>query len=351
MKYTSATVAKNTLFLLFFIFISCNSCSNDDFANPITQEDQKVTLAEVEVLESSTQNLTENSAPIEVLENEESSNQVICETSGGKADEVGLKTWCWKDINLPSGEPGNNNFSNGELVVATECNPGQVTKVDDRLRFYLNPTYPEPKSWCSNSFNMRAEFRTAPWKVDHPIGTEEWFGWSYTFGDDYVIDQETPWAFFQVHEGTVGKTPMIALWCTTDGGPGGGNGGEIIVSNTTGGGETYASTGVIPKAGQTIDMVIRVVWGDGSNGELQIWIDGNLVHDVKRRTVHSFNPVGGNAKFGIYKWPWRDGSGVQKSAEQGITHLETFMGPLRMITRRPGDPDYGKNSFQEVSPN
>ncbi len=272
-----------------------------------------------------------------------------CSTTGGKADDSGFKSWCWQDVNLPSGVPGDDNFSNTELVISSECNPGQVTNDGNRLRFSLNPTSPEPQSWCSNSFNMRAEIRTAPWRVNHPIGTEEWFGWSYTFGDNYKIDKINPWLFFQIHEGTTGKTPMIALWCTSENGAGGVSAGEIIVSNTTGG-QVYSTTGVRPQAGQTIDVVIRVIYGDETNGLLQIWIDGNKVHDVTRRTVHSFNPVGGNAKFGIYKWPWRQASGVQSSAQQGINSLETFMGPLRIITRKPGDPDYKKDSYQEVAP-
>ena len=272
-----------------------------------------------------------------------------CSTTGGKADDSGFKSWCWQDVNLPSGEPGKDNFSNGDLVISNECNPGQVTNDGNRLRFSLNPTSPEPQGWCSNSYNMRAEIRTAPWRVNHPIGTEEWFGWSYTFGDNYKIDKINPWLFFQIHEGTTGKTPMIALWCTSENGAGGVSAGEIIVSNTTGG-QLYSTTGVRPQAGQTIDIVIRVIYGDENNGLLQIWIDGNKVHDAKRRTVHRFNPVGGNAKFGIYKWPWRQASGVQSSAQQGINSLETFMGPLRIITRKPGDPDYKKDSYQEVAP-
>ncbi len=272
-----------------------------------------------------------------------------CVTTGGKADETGFKSWCWQDINLPSGAPGDDNFSNSDLVISNECNPGQVTKEGNRLKFSLNPTSPEPQNWCSNNYNMRAEIRTAPWKVNHPIGTEEWFGWSYTFGDNYKIDKINPWIFFQIHEGTTGKTPMLALWCTSENGAGGVNAGEIIVSNTTGG-QLYSTTGVRPQAGQTIDIVVRVIYGDDSNGLIQIWIDGNKVHDVNRRTVHRFNPVGGNAKFGIYKWPWRQASGVQSSAQQGINSLETYMGPLRIITRKPSDPDYKKDAYQDVAP-
>ena len=108
--------------------------------------------------------------------------------------------------------------------------------------------------------------------------------------------------------------------------------------------------GVVPTAGITLDIVVHVVHNLGSNGLLQIWINDNKVYDKQVGTVHEWAPWGGNAKFGIYKWPWREETGVQKSLQQGITHLETYMGTLRMITRRPGDPDYGKNSYTEVAP-
>ena len=67
-------------------------------------------------------------------------------------------------------------------------------------------------------------------------------------------------------------------------------------------------------------------------------------------TIYSEQPWGGNAKWGIYHHNWRDGADMQKSLDQGISHLETFMGPLRVITRYPGDADYGKNSYELVKP-
>ena len=91
--------------------------------------------------------------------------------------------------------------------------------------------------------------------------------------------------------------------------------------------------------------------GDAEDGLLQIWINDVSVYDEKKiRTVYSHAPWGGNAKWGIYKWPWMVQAKVDLSAAQGITHVETFMGPLRMITRHLGDPDYGVDSYSEVRP-
>ncbi len=95
---------------------------------------------------------------------------------------------------------------------------------------------------------------------------------------------------------------------------------------------------------------MHIIWGDDNNGLLQVWMNGNKVYDVQVLTVRASTSVGGNAKFGIYYSPWRNGAAVQKSAQQGITDIEMFMGPLRMITRRPGDPDYRKDSYNEVAP-
>jgi hypothetical protein len=83
---------------------------------------------------------------------------------------------------------------------------------------------------------------------------------------------------------------------------------------------------------------------------LQVWINDKKVYDKQVATIYSDYPWGGNAKWGIYKWPWRNAERVQQSLDQGITHLETFMGPLRMITRKPGDVDYLKDSYSEVRP-
>lgn len=276
----------------------------------------------------------------------------ICKTKGGKASETGLKVWCWEDVSIPSykGEKSVG-FSDNQLKIDSECSEEQVTIEKGKIKFNVNPVVPSSGEWCDNKFNMRAEISTSPWLVNHPKGTEEWFGWSYTLGDDYIIDEDNPWLFFQVHEGTRGKTPLIALWFMNKGGQGSGNAGEIhVVNSSSNYGNHFYPSKIIPKAGQTLNIVLHVVWGDAYNGLLQVWIDGVLVHDRQGRTVRFSNPVGGNAKWGIYKWPWRSIDGVTKSQKQGITHLQTFMGPLNIITRKPEDKDYLSNSYTLVSP-
>lgn len=276
-------------------------------------------------------------------------------TSGGFADDSGYKVWCWGDIDLPeySGKKGMP-FSNDELVIDSECSENQISKSGNRLKFRLDPTTPEAGSWCSGEFNFRAEIRTAPWKVKHEIGTEEWLGWSYGFGEDYVIDRYNQWKMFQVHPGPRGLSPQLSLEIIHQKQFKGHGAGELYVVNagypTNGSAADYVATGIIPQAGQQLNIVIHVIWGDKTNGLLQVWIDDRCVYDKQVSTVLASHPWGGNAKWGIYKWPWAKELQVQKSRLQGIQSLETFMGPLRMITRMPGDVYFGKNSYKTVVP-
>jgi hypothetical protein len=257
-------------------------------------------------------------------------------------------------VSVPSGaSSGTVGFSDGELALNIECSANQVVREGNRLKFALNPTSPSPASWCNNDYNMRAEIRTMPWNVDHPSGTEEWFGFSYTFGNTYRIDTTGNWSFWQVHENTIGASPLLSL--QIDGRSGSSyDFGELMLSNTSqpigNNKNSNYGTGIVPVAGQTLDIVMHVIWGDDSTGLWQVWVDGAKVHDLQARTVRAADPVGGNSKFGIYYSPWRSQSSVEASAAAGVTHIETYMGPLRMITRRPGDADYRKDSYNEVSP-
>ncbi len=326
---------------------------------PVTVEEQPVTDAvtadtftyTTEVVNED-QSITTEEGTVTVVITPEENNNTDCVTNGGLAGDTGLKTWCWENVTLPqySGSKGVS-FSNGELVIDSECYEQQITKADNQLKFRVNPTTPEVGSWCSRAYNMRAEIRTAPWDIRHPKGTEEWFGWSYTFGNDYVVDQNNQWLFWQVHHGVVGDSPQTELMIIKNGQFNGHNAGELYVVNNVTSGSKYNPTGITPGAGTKLDIVVHVVWDDASNGLLQVWINGQSVYDKQVATVYSSSPWGGNAKWGIYKWPWAESSGVQQSQQQGITHLETFMGNLRIITRRTGDSDYLTDSYTLVAPN
>lgn len=283
--------------------------------------------------------------------NEAQTGNIECGSGGGQAGESGEKVWCWENHAIPDYKNSKGvTFGNGQLRVDSECYEKQVTITGNQLKFRIEPSRPITNTNCSRDFNMRAEVRTSPWDVRHGQGTEEWFGWSYTFGNDYVIDKKNQWKFFQVHNGIVDTSPQIGLEVINEDQFNGHGAGEIYVTNSTTA-QNYTPTAITPVAGQTIDIVVHVIWGDNSNGLLQVWIDGNKVYDRQISTVYSNQPWAGNAKWGIYKWPWSNSQGVQSSLEQGINHLETSMGSLRMITRKPGESDYGTDSYQRVAPN
>ena len=113
----------------------------------------------------------------------------------------------------------------------------------------------------------------------------------------------------------------------------------------------YHKTGIIPKAGETLDIVVHAIWGRSSNGLLQVWINGDKVYDKQVATIYKDTPWGGNAKWGIYYAAWKKGQeNVQWSLDQGIKDIETFMGPLRIITQHPDDDDYKKDLYDLVKP-
>ena len=275
---------------------------------------------------------------------------IDCNVGGAKADESGEKIWCWNNVSIPdysnrNGPP----LSNDELKIDSECYEKQITQEGNRLKFKVDPVNPKTESWCSKDFNMRAEISTLPWKVNNPKGTEEWFGWDYAFSNDYVIDKNNQWLFFQVHPGVVGVSPQMELMVIKDNQSNGHDAGEIFVINSANG-KDYHPTGITPRAGQKLKIVVHAVWDDASNGHLEVWINGAKVYDKQVATVYSSYPWGGNAKWGIYKWPWSEAEGVQKSLNQGVHKVETSMGTLRMITRKPGDANYGTDAYSLVAP-
>ncbi|MGS0525490.1 PKD domain-containing protein [Zobellia nedashkovskayae] len=192
-----------------------------------------------------------------------------CSTGSGAADENGPKVWCWENISVPE----DRFFSDHELFISSHCNPGMVTKSGNRLRFKVNPTTPSAPSDCGD-YNYRAEIREHPSDVNYPSGTEQWWGFDYKFENDYKVDQQ-PWIFWQTHGSfSYPNFPMTNLQIgPANYGGTGGSKGELYVQNNaiTTGSSKYASTGIVPRAGQTIKVVIHMVWGDENSGRYQVW--------------------------------------------------------------------------------
>ena len=293
----------------------------------------------------------------------ETNNNTNCVTNGGRAGDTGLKTWCWGDVALPTGyDDDYEAFSNNQLGVNSHCNTGMVTQAGDRLYFKVNPTTPAAQGWCGYSYNYRAEIRESPRDVNHPIGTESWYGWNYTFGNDYIIDNNE-WLFWQVHDADgLHSNPLISLWLLRANQNGTtAKRGEITIVNTAqdSNNHLYVPTGIVPVAGDSFDIVVHVIWGTEANGLYEVWISPVgaqtpvQVYSQQIRTVptEAGAGFGGYAKWGIYKWRWKDEiANINISNALGITELNTSMGPLRIITRSLDDPNYLKDSYSEVAP-
>lgn len=363
--------------LLILVFLFTFSCSDDDLQqeklaiqDPIPELSPEVEKKGDEVSDDNS-----DSEPIESTEEEEGviiipetendsteveegnvptspetrkTENLPCSTGSKPADESGAKVWCWKDMTLPS-EQGF--FDNYKLFVSSHCSSNMVVAEDGRVHFRVNPTTPTSPSSCA-PYNYRAEIREHPSDADYPIGTEQWWGFDYKFGDDYIAD-ELPWILWQTHGSFSSPShPMTNLQLgPTNYSDNINPVGELfVVNNTPAAGHKFTPVGIVPKAGQTLKIVIHLVWGDESNGLYEVWVDGVKVYGKQERTIYAEKPYGGYWKIGIYKWRWKQESNVLSSEGRGINNLNTSIGTLRTIMRYSGDTDYGTDSYSLVVP-
>jgi PKD repeat protein len=295
------------------------------------------------------QGLTD-SANLTITVSEEIVDNTDCITNGGLSDAEGLKQWCWSDLAQEISSAGaQSGFSNNQLAKSVHYNANGVFVQNGRLNFKLNPT-----SSSSNGLNYRQEIRDNPADVRHPIGTEQWWGFDYRFGDDYKAD-DLPWIMWQTHGYfSAPADPMTALELAPSNYLGNTNPkGELFISNAafSSANPKKTPTGIVPRAGQTLRVVIQMVWGDSNKGLYKVWIDDVLVYNEQERTVYLEQPEGGYWKIGIYKWRWRSQSNVDASASLGINELNTSIGPLKVIKKSPSNGTYLSNEYNTVRPN
>lgn len=264
-------------------------------------------------------------------------------------DSVKLRTWRWSEISIPNYTwPDGTAFGNG-LFVDIAHDPAGVQINADKLNFSLNPISPASPTTSSSAFNYRSEIRTAPWQINHPLGTEQWIGWSYTFASNYVVDTSEPITIYQNHPGVVGQPPMFELELAGLNRPSPALGGEIqVVNHAT---NTRFVTNVKPVAGQTLNFVVHVVFEEGSKGLLQVWIDGNLVYSETEATVLAAYAWGGNNKWGIYHHShFDDQTAVDNSIAAGAKDVAIDMGNLRLLKRSTVAPNYRTDAYDIVKP-
>lgn len=268
------------------------------------------------------------------------------------ANEYGFRVWSWEDTPFPdTTNDGSVLFSGGDLKTSFECNPSMITKVvgENKLRTYVEPKSPAPQGWCTNSYNMRAEIGTQPALNELPAGSENWFGLTYTFGSGYIPDTASKWLMWQNFDFESGITPIHSLGfkpanacCDAD---------ELIYANASDAGNiTYIGTGVHPVAGQSIDVVVHIIFDDAVSGLVEIWVNDVKVIDHQARTVRADTNEGGHDKWGQYHSEWRNLSDVNASEALGITSMELFLGPIRQFVKSPSDPTNGDDERNTVKP-
>jgi len=265
------------------------------------------------------------------------------------ADSFDVRVWKWNDVFIPPYTwPDGTPFGNG-LYVDVAMDPNGVTIVGDLLRFYVDPVFPPPPPNAVSRNNYRSEIRTAPWNIEHPLGTEQWIGWRYQFGESYVIDPTSPITIYQNHPGVEELSPQFELEIAARNRPAPAKGGEIQVVNSAN--DDRIVYPVRPRAGETLDVVIHVIYGIHSAGLLQVWLNGTLFYDKAVSTVYREYSWGGNNKWGIYHHTFNESpADVQSSLAAGAGKVELFMGTLRLLTRTPHDPAYRTKAYHLVRP-
>lgn len=262
-------------------------------------------------------------------------------------DKSTLKEWHWNNIQIPNYTWQDGAAFGDGLFIDIAFDPAGVTKHGNQLRFLVDPTI-TPQGTPS-PYNFRSEIHTDPWPIYHPLGTEQWIGWVYTFGDDYVVDPTSPITIFQNHPSIHGLSPQIELELAALNSPSPAVGGEIQVVNEASSDRILYP--IKPQAGDHLEVVIHVIWGLGQEGLLQVWLNDTLYYNEKTSTVYEDYPWGGNNKWGVYHHTFNDSSSdVQSSLDAGAGRVELFMSTLRLLTRTPDHEEYKLDAYDLVRP-
>jgi hypothetical protein len=306
---------------------------------------------------------------------EETTSTTVSETAVS-----GLTRFKASDLLIPSGglPDGTRFYGDGILRASTAYNPYGVTAVKKdgipRVRYYVNPT--SPASYLTGTtypYHYRAEFTRYPWRISHPLGTEEWLGFSYIFPTEAegFVQNQTPVSIYQNHAGSVeGQTsnpPALQLEIAYPGQLNSSTdpyrqtplGGEIMVINNVLK-TRYVVQGVRVQPGARLDVVMQIVYGLEKEGLFNVWINGklhttpvttgNIGSTVWPPVLSTDVAVGGNSKLGLYHHQMRFSNYVTLNANAGHKEMEMFMTDWNDVIRKPADPDYKNiNAYEAVS--
>jgi len=215
--------------------------------------------------------------------------------------------------------------------------------------------------------NYRSEVALQPFHYQYPVPSEFWLSWSYYFptlssGFDPFIDPNYPntdnsgeGLIHQLHVGD--GSPVIQLWMHASWG------NEIVLDILYGDANNpneYAIGSKYPVvAGQWMDFVEHVQWATDGTGLYELWctVGGVTTKLFSHTGPNTYSnpedgnsPYGGTPKLGLYHWFWHSSSTTpaNESASVGCTRMETYLGPVRMITRNQGN--YDANGYNDVYP-
>lgn len=269
------------------------------------------------------------------------------EQQTGFTQSEDLRIWNWAKMMLPEYD-WEDGAAFGKGLYIDIAYDDQSISIDGRsLKFSIDPLLVPGDAPGPHSY--RSEVHTSPWPINHPLGTEQWIGWVYTFGEDYVIDTTAPITIFQNHPGIHGESPQLELEIAAYHNPHPAIGGEIQIINAAN--NDRLVTPVRPQAGESLEVVIHTVYGLGDEGVLQVWLNGVLYYDENVSTVYSDYPWGGNNKWGIYHHMFNNSpADVESSLAIGAGQFSLSMSPLRLITRTPESAGYGSNAYNLVRP-
>ena len=294
-----------------------------------------------------------------------------------KASVTGLTRFKVADLAIPSGglPDGRQFYRSGKLRASTAYNPYGITTVKkdgiDRIRFYVNPstaaTYLNSTQY---SYHHRAEFSRWPWWINHPLGTEEWLGFSYIFpkSSEGFTQNQTPVSIYQNHAGSrSGQTsnpPALQIEIaspkqinSSDPWRGTPNGGELMLINNIRK-TRYVVPGVRVVAGARINIIMQIVYGLGNKGLWNVWVNGKLVSIPVGNIGSTVWPartsadlvVGGNSKLGLYHHRMRYTADVVYNASKGHRRMEAYLTNWNDVIRHPNDWDYkNKNAYNAVN--
>ncbi|QDG49346.1 hypothetical protein FIV42_00920 [Persicimonas caeni] len=294
----------------------------------------------------------------------------------------GLRVYDWTD--LDDGVIEGSYFSDHHWGTNIEHDPESISVVsaEDRLRepgtkslrFYIDPRNPSPPDSTSHAGNLRAEIYesyefhtgdTVSWAPDKPLKSEEWISWSYYYPPDFVAGDTASTKFMQAHVGH-GAAPLdLRVWNPREypdypqGRCAGGDCDEFVLHRLfpdDGMDGEVAITDVKPEAGQWYDFVLHTVWDTESGGEglTEFWINGQKYYssaggNTFENPENKDHPYGAMLKLGMYHGTWRYEDDIQRSLDEGVDHLEVFMGPVRILSRLEGD-HIGADGLHCVTP-